>query len=582
MWLELGRGATALAVTLAAAGCAKGTEHPGRTDADNGVADGGGAGGAGGMDGMSGSSAGGGGGLPASCTRAEECLSFTDACNQDACVNGACARLPDPARENGPCEDGLYCTENEACHNGACVGGAEKVCPGVDACNVGACDEATRSCATAPGNGGQPCPSAAICEVDTLCQDGVCGGGQPRDCTIFDDLCSVGVCDPALGCRPEALSDGTPCNAGQEKPCTTSVCLGGTCQPVAKSDGISCNLGIFTECSEGVCQGAVCQPQPAHDGEPCDDGLFNPCTEGTCSAGACHSGPGNEGSSCDDFLFCTINDRCAGGSCTGDPNTCGPANGCFVFQCNEALQTCSSAPGNDGATCDDGDACTAGTTCAGGVCGAGIPANEGGACVASSCTSGDVCAAGVCVAGQGPTIYFQEDFKDNSRGWILGPEWQIGATSLSTAGAYGSDPALDHSPSADNGVAGVVIGGNESPLVHPYYYLESPAFDTSAAPGPVFLGFYRWLNSDYAPYMHNRVEVYDGAQWVVLWQSGQSPAVQDAPPEGNGWTYLSYEVTSYKSAGMKVRFGYDIGQAGVLTIGSWNVDDVLVASASCP
>ena len=33
---------------------------------------------------------------------------------------------------------------------------------------------------------------------------------------------------------------------------------------------------------------------------------------------------------------------------------------------------------------------------------------------------------------------------------------------------------------------------------------------------------------------------------------------------------------------MKVRFGYDIGMDGAYTIGSWNVDDVLVASAPCP
>ena len=30
------------------------------------------------------------------------------------------------------------------------------------------------------------------------------------------------------------------------------------------------------------------------------------------------------------------------------------------------------------------------------------------------------------------------------------------------------------------------------------------------------------------------------------------------------------------------RFGFDIGSSGVYTIGSWNVDDVLVASGECP
>jgi hypothetical protein len=331
-----------------------------------------------------------------------------------------------------------------------------------------------------------------------------------------------------------------------------------------------------------VCQNAVCTPQPANDGTLCDDGMFDPCTQGVCSVGMCKSGSAANGTPCDDFLFCTVNDHCTSGLCGGDPNTCGPANGCFVFQCNEGAQTCSSIPGNDGAVCDDGNTCTAGTTCAAGVCGAGTPTNEGGACIASSCTSGDTCTAGVCGGGQGPIIYFQDDFKDNSKGWLLGPEWQIGPELVTSSGMSGDDPPNDHTATADNGVAGVVIGGDENPTPHAYYYLESPPFDTSSATGPVIVGFYRWLNSDYDPYMHNRVEIYNGTQWIVVWQTGASPGITDSPPGGTGWTYVSYDVTNYKNAGMKVRFGFDIGQSGVFVIGSWNVDDVLVASAACP
>jgi hypothetical protein len=33
---------------------------------------------------------------------------------------------------------------------------------------------------------------------------------------------------------------------------------------------------------------------------------------------------------------------------------------------------------------------------------------------------------------------------------------------------------------------------------------------------------------------------------------------------------------------MRVRFGFDITSGGVYTIGSWNVDDVLVANQGCP
>ena len=567
----------AMALTITVVGCATAVDQGGT----------GGIGGVGGMGGIGIGGAGGsatstGGGLPTSCTKGEECAPLTDACNQGACVNGMCAKLPDDAKENGPCEDGVYCTENDVCHDGTCEGGPQRVCPGADTCNVGACDEATKSCAATPGNNGFKCPSNDICKSNTTCESGVCGGGQTKDCTIFDDLCSVGVCDSQFGCKPEPKSEGAPCDSGQNNTCYDAVCVGGQCQKMAKNDGASCSPPGVNPCAVGVCMGAVCQVQPANDGMLCDDGLFNPCTQGACAQGVCKSGPGNEGATCDDFLFCTVNDHCIVGACGGDPNTCGPANGCFVFQCNEGLQTCPSVAGNDGAPCDDGNTCTAGTTCASGVCATGTPANEGGACIASSCTSGDTCTVGVCGGGQGPIIYFQEDFKDNSKGWLLGPEWQIGSTSVSMGGVQGADPAEDHTPTGDNGVAGVVIGGNASTMLHPYRYLESPVINTSAAAGPVIFGYYRWLNSDYDPFMHNRVEVYNGNQWIVLWQSGSPPAVQDSPPVGVGWTYLSYDVTNYKNAGMKVRFGFDITSGGVFTIGSWNVDDVLVASAPCP
>jgi hypothetical protein len=453
--------AAALALAIAAAGCAKGAGQSSTGD--------GGAGGSGGM-GAGGMSTGatGTGGTPSTCVKAEECAGMADACNQGACVNGMCGKLPDASKDNHACDDGLYCTQNEACHNGACEGGTPTICPGADACNVGACDEATKSCGAAPGNDGQSCPSDNLCKSGTTCNNGLCGGGKTKDCTIFDDLCSVGVCDPLIGCKPETKGDGMPCDSGSSTTCYDAVCMGGACQKIAKNDGASCDPGGFNPCAVGVCMGAVCQPQPANDGTLCDDGLGDPCTQGVCSVGMCKSGLGPDGTPCNDFQFCTVNDHCTTGICGGDPNTCGPANGCFVFQCNEALQTCSSVAGNDGSQCDDGSACTAGTTCLNGVCGAGTPTNEGGACVASSCTLGDICTAGVCGGGQGPVIFFQDDFKDNSKGWLLGPEWQIGPASPGSSGMNGDDPPTDHSITQDNGLAGVVIGGDANTVLHPY------------------------------------------------------------------------------------------------------------------
>jgi hypothetical protein len=98
--------------------------------------------------------------------------------------------------------------------------------------------------------------------------------------------------------------------------------------------------------------------------------------------------------------------------------------------------------------------------------------------------------------------------------------------------------------------------------------------------------------------MQNSVEVWNGSQWVVLpyGQTGNCcPGVMDAawtnhgvPPGANLQATNSdeyptqFDLTPYKNAQMRVRFGYKIGSGGVYTIGSWSVDDVIVSSAICP
>jgi hypothetical protein len=170
-------------------------------------------------------------------------------------------------------------------------------------------------------------------------------------------------------------------------------------------------------------------------------------------------------------------------------------------------------------------------------------------------------------------ISYSYDFSDNSAGWSLGPEWQIGSATASVGQIVGNpDPALDHTPTADNGVAGVIIGGNASTSgLHNFYYLESPVVDLSGAVGNVTLQFYRWLNSDYTPYMQNVIDVYDGTQWVNIWATGGGPGVQDS-----SWVLQTFDITPYANSGARVRFGFNVGNSGVLIVSSWNIDDLQV------
>jgi hypothetical protein len=400
--------------------------------------------------------------------------------------------------------------------------------------------------------------------------------GLPNDCSIPD--------------IPTEVANVAAAYASGSPPVRTFVIAIGFDVPTSKWDAIAAAGGTGSaQVVTGAASVEAALNKIRTKGACCDSasdcvGVNGPCAVGACDpVNGCVAMPANNGASCDDGQFCTTGDQCSGGACVGAPNTCAAPGGCYVATCDEAADTCSVAPGNDGAACDDGSPCTGNTTCVNGACVNGVPTNNGMMCSDGlSCTSGEACSNGVCGGGAGPAIYFQEDFSDNSAGWALGPEWEIGSALPSTGGVYGADPALDHSATGDNGVAGVVIGGNASETTHGYSYLESPAFTTANAAGAVKLSFFRWLNSDYTPYMDNVVEVWNGTSWVNLWTSGGSPGIQDSPPAGLGWTYIEHDVTQYKNAAMRVRFGFSIGSSGVFTVGSWNVDDVLVANVPCP
>jgi hypothetical protein len=170
-----------------------------------------------------------------------------------------------------------------------------------------------------------------------------------------------------------------------------------------------------------------------------------------------------------------------------------------------------------------------------------------------------------------PVKVLEEGFANNSQGWTLGPEWQIGSAKSSTGHVWGyGDPAIDNTPTADNGVAGVNIGGNASKTLHGYYYLTSPVRDTSKYDVSLELSYARWLDSDYPPFMTNRVEVFNGSSWVVLYESAHPG------PIDSSWTTVKHDVLSYRNANFQVRFGFMIGSSGVYTVASWNLDDVTI------
>jgi hypothetical protein len=520
-WTRLGALALGIAA-LSGIGCATSIEADG----------GGGSSSEGGEDGSGG--AGGAGGAPVSpcpvdCDSIQAPMCFRGVCNETTLE---CEVVPSP--KGTACDDGLFCTVGETCEEGTCGEGYDNTCGmNPDSCSIVTCNEASKTCATKSGPDGTACLlEGDLCTVNTVCKAGQCVG-SPKDCFFAPgiDECHIGVCNPATGeCDPVPGNDGAECPDSGDLCMVSKTCFGGMCQGGFPKD---CSF-LTNGCNIGACDPAdgSCYLDPIPPGGMCKEAT-DECNTGFCDMnGACLPTP-NPGVAC-----ASATDVCNNGFCD--------ANG-----------KCVPAPTNDGGACNDGNSCTMGEACSAGACTGGVVGNY--------------------------VVYFSESFASNAAGWTfpagvgVANEWSIGPAKASSGGfPYGNeDPAMDHTPTQDNGIAGVAIGGYATAVIHPQHYIESPVVNTNVM-GTVYLEFWRHLNSDYTPYMKNTIDVWNGAIWVNIWSSGPSPAVQDAM-----WTHVSYDITAHKNAAMKVRFGFDIQSSGVFTVSSWNIDDVVIANAVC-
>lgn len=374
-------------------------------------------------------------------------------------------------------------------------------------------------------------------ETDVDCGGAVCGGCSAGQVCLDTPDCAEGQCIAGV-CTLGA------CDDGEKNLDETDVDCGGSCP--------ACALGLAcldnADCSEGACVEGVCTMVECLGDADCD-GQDGECGDASCDLGTytCAVAPINEGGGCDDADLCTLTSTCSAGACVaGDPVDCSDLDGaCVLGTCNPDDGACVAAPAKEGESCDDNNACTADSVCAAGVC--GDPQELG--------------------------YVLNEDFSDNSAGWTLDPpSWQIGAA---VAGC--GDPGADHSPSDDNGVAGVVLGGcaPAGNNIGTFFCMTSPVVDTTGMP-KVFLNYWRDLYSDYTPFQKNKIEVWNGNAWVIVFETFGAPGVNDAQ-----WTKFSYDVTAQSNAALRVRWCYSAAP-GAFQRGSWNVDDVVLGeTAAC-
>lgn len=352
--------------------------------------------------------------------QARDCTELGDDCNPSACdpETGLC--VTSQAEDGASCEDGDLCTLQDRCQEGRCQGGAPVTCDDpcvagvcdpdtglcggpaledglacddgddctlVDTCLAGVCTGQQDTCTCAGAPDGTACDDFDPCTSNDRCLSGECAQSEQVDCSLLDDACNTGFCDPGTGaCTQAPLLPGTLCDDGD--PCTVEdACFGGSCAGAPKD----CSEASAS-CQRGVCEPGTgaCLPEDLADGARCNTG--DTCLQGqTCLAGTCQGGANQcgacetlpAGSACDDGDPCTLEDSCQLRDgvklCVGQALDCASLDaGCLVGVCDPDTVSCTTAPAQDGLRCDDQDDCTQADACQAGAClGQPFPTCEG-------------------------------------------------------------------------------------------------------------------------------------------------------------------------------------------------------------
>jgi hypothetical protein len=48
------------------------------------------------------------------------------------------------------------------------------------------------------------------------------------------------------------------------------------------------------------------------------------------------------------------------------------------------------------------------------------------------------------------------------------------------------------------------------------------------------------------------------------------------------WTKQEFDVSAYKNANFRIRFGFNVGSTNAYVAAQWSVDDITLTSVQCP
>ena len=223
-----------------------------------------------------------------------ECTANSDCSDGNICTDDVCdANICKYIKNNANCNDGAWCTVNDICSGGMCLG-IPRNCGDGDACTADSCDENSNQCVH---------QNICECSSNEDCSDG-------NICT--DDVCDNGIC--------RYTNNNANCNDGIG--CTVNdICSGGMCSGTLKNcnDGNACTADSCDEHTGQCTHQNICGCTSDAD---CDDS--NTCTIDIC----------DESHNCvynNTCTICTPNWKCNGwGECTGGikSRACVDLNGC--------------------------------------------------------------------------------------------------------------------------------------------------------------------------------------------------------------------------------------------------------------
>jgi len=158
---------------------------------------------------------------------------------------------------------------------------------------------------------------------------------------------------------------------------------------------------------------------------------------------------------------------------------------------------------------------------------------------------------------------------DTDPGWTRGGQWQFGKPTGQGGTAYGNhDPTGGHT---GQNVFGVNLSGDYDTTVGGPYSLLAGPFDLRGYEN-VHLRLWSWLNTDWAQYVRNSLEVsLDGKTWLLVSDNPDREPVADG-----AWSRWECGIGPWVDGQPTVylRWSYQVVKERACAYSGWNLDDI--------